>query len=201
MITDYESFIAGVQLGRRLRIWDATRIVQPPLPSDMYIITEDDMQIITEIYPSGLTNYASNVWYPYSQYADRYESSPLVSTGYSARLRNRDDSTISFNYILAAFPEDENVAIYLTLLAESSAAINNKRFVLEKLNADGTETVLQYFYISPGVAHRIKDDLWMCFLTASPPYCLYRPDDAQMFYGSLEDLYAYLAEQYYMLTE
>lgn len=52
MITDYESFIAGVQVGRRLKVWDArAEIIKPlpPVPSNRYMITEiDEDDMVTE---------------------------------------------------------------------------------------------------------------------------------------------------------
>lgn len=53
MITDYFSFIAGVQVGRRLRIWDASRIKQKPAPPEEYILAEDDTPIVTEVAQGG----------------------------------------------------------------------------------------------------------------------------------------------------
>ena len=36
---DYLSFIAGVQVGRRLKVWDASRHARP-VPKGRYILTE-----------------------------------------------------------------------------------------------------------------------------------------------------------------
>lgn len=47
MITDYNSFLAGVQVGRRLKLWDASRVIPIP-PEQKYIITEDGDPIVTE---------------------------------------------------------------------------------------------------------------------------------------------------------
>ena len=47
MTIDYESFIAGVQVGRRLRIWDAYRKIDGPM-SDRAILTEYGEPILTE---------------------------------------------------------------------------------------------------------------------------------------------------------
>ena len=47
MITDKNSFLAGVQVGRRLRMWDASRVTPMP-PEPYYIITEDGDPIVTE---------------------------------------------------------------------------------------------------------------------------------------------------------
>ena len=47
MIIDKESFIAGVQLGRRLKVWDSLRQVAPA-PLTWPILTENDMPILTE---------------------------------------------------------------------------------------------------------------------------------------------------------
>lgn len=44
---DYESFIAGVQVGRRLRLWDASRVTPIPL-EQRFIVTEDGDPIVTE---------------------------------------------------------------------------------------------------------------------------------------------------------
>lgn len=53
-ITDYESFIAGVQVGRRLKLWDAMRKFIPPV-WERAIATEDYLIITTEddkdLYP------------------------------------------------------------------------------------------------------------------------------------------------------
>ena len=46
-MVDYESFIAGVQVGRRLKMWDASRVIPIP-PEQYYIITEDGDPIVTE---------------------------------------------------------------------------------------------------------------------------------------------------------
>lgn len=45
---DYNSFIAGIQVGRRLRIWDASRYPNPVPPPADAIITEDGIEIDTE---------------------------------------------------------------------------------------------------------------------------------------------------------
>ena len=45
---DYKSFILGVQVGRRIRLWDAARKV-PPLLEQAHVITEDGDPIVTEI--------------------------------------------------------------------------------------------------------------------------------------------------------
>lgn len=54
MITDYESFIAGVQVGRRIKLWDAMRKFIPPI-WERAIATEDYLIITTEddqdLYP------------------------------------------------------------------------------------------------------------------------------------------------------
>lgn len=52
MITgfDYESFIVGVQVGRRLKVADAQRNLppKPPAPSGLRIVTETGIPIISE---------------------------------------------------------------------------------------------------------------------------------------------------------
>lgn len=51
MIADLRSFIAGVQVGRRLKVADAMRKATPPLPpvtGGKYIVTETGVKIITE---------------------------------------------------------------------------------------------------------------------------------------------------------
>lgn len=48
---DYESFIAGVQVGRRIKVADAMRKVTPPMPpviGGKYIVTETGAKIVTE---------------------------------------------------------------------------------------------------------------------------------------------------------
>lgn len=47
MITDYQSFILGLELGRRIKAWDARRKIAPPL-SSLVLTTEYDAPIITE---------------------------------------------------------------------------------------------------------------------------------------------------------
>lgn len=46
-IIDTESFIAGVQVGRRIRLWDAYRKIDGPM-SDRAILTEYGAPILTE---------------------------------------------------------------------------------------------------------------------------------------------------------
>lgn len=54
---DHESFIAGVQVGRRLKVADANRRLEPkPAPPGLLILAEDGTPIITEYY-----HYAGNV--------------------------------------------------------------------------------------------------------------------------------------------
>lgn len=49
MIIDYESFIAGVQVGRRLKVADAQRkLPKKPVPSGWRIVTETGIPIISE---------------------------------------------------------------------------------------------------------------------------------------------------------
>lgn len=50
MIIDYESFIAGVQVGRRLKVADAQRKLppKPPVPSGRKIVTETGIPIVSE---------------------------------------------------------------------------------------------------------------------------------------------------------
>lgn len=47
---DYESFIAGVQVGRRLKVADANRRLppKPPVPPGLRIVTETGIPIISE---------------------------------------------------------------------------------------------------------------------------------------------------------
>lgn len=47
---DYESFIAGVQVGRRLKVADAQRKLppKPPVPYGWGIITEARLSIVSE---------------------------------------------------------------------------------------------------------------------------------------------------------
>lgn len=47
---DYESFMAGVQVGRRLKVADAQRELppKPPVISGSLIVTEDGNPIISE---------------------------------------------------------------------------------------------------------------------------------------------------------
>ena len=47
VITDAKSFLIGVQVGRRLRIWDAYRKIDAPM-SDRAILTEYGEPILTE---------------------------------------------------------------------------------------------------------------------------------------------------------
>ena len=47
MITDYDSFIAGIQVGRRLKIWEIDRSPKSP-PSGKKIITQQNEPILTE---------------------------------------------------------------------------------------------------------------------------------------------------------
>lgn len=47
---DHESFLAGVQVGRRLKVADANRRLppQPPVPPGLRIVTETGIPIISE---------------------------------------------------------------------------------------------------------------------------------------------------------
>lgn len=47
---DYESFMAGVQVGRRLKVADANRRLppKPPVPPGLRIVTETGIPIISE---------------------------------------------------------------------------------------------------------------------------------------------------------
>lgn len=47
---DYESFLAGVQVGRRLKVADANRRLppKPPVPPGLRIVTETGIPIISE---------------------------------------------------------------------------------------------------------------------------------------------------------
>lgn len=47
MINDLKSFLAGVQVGLRLKVWEANATPRP-VPSNNYIITEEGEDIITE---------------------------------------------------------------------------------------------------------------------------------------------------------
>ena len=47
MIIDTESFIVGLQLGRRIKMWDTHRTDNPPVPNQ-FIITESGDDILTE---------------------------------------------------------------------------------------------------------------------------------------------------------
>lgn len=47
MIFDANSFLAGVQVGRRIRVWDAYRKIDGPM-SDRAILTEYGEPILTE---------------------------------------------------------------------------------------------------------------------------------------------------------
>lgn len=51
MTLDFESFIAGVQVGRRIKVWDTYRKIDGPM-SDRAIWTEYGTPILTE---SGVT--------------------------------------------------------------------------------------------------------------------------------------------------
>lgn len=54
---DYESFLVGVQVGRRLKVADANRRLEPkPVDPGLLILAEDGTPIITEYY-----HYAGNV--------------------------------------------------------------------------------------------------------------------------------------------
>lgn len=46
-IFDKESYLAGLQLGRRLKTLDAKRNVQPS-PEEVFLLTEMGMDILTE---------------------------------------------------------------------------------------------------------------------------------------------------------
>lgn len=50
MIIDYESFIAGVQVGRRLKVADSQRKLppKPPAPSGLRLVTETGIPIVSE---------------------------------------------------------------------------------------------------------------------------------------------------------
>ena len=47
---DHESFLAGVQVGRRLKVADANRRLppKPPVPPGLRIVTETGIPIISE---------------------------------------------------------------------------------------------------------------------------------------------------------
>lgn len=47
---DYESFIAGIQVGRRLKVADAQRKLppKPPAPPGLRIVTETGIPIVSE---------------------------------------------------------------------------------------------------------------------------------------------------------
>ena len=45
---DQNSFLIGVQVGRRIRLWDATVSRKPPVPPRRYILTERGEKIVTE---------------------------------------------------------------------------------------------------------------------------------------------------------
>ncbi len=47
VITDAKSFLIGVQVGRRIKIWDAYRKIDGPM-SDRAILTEYGKPILTE---------------------------------------------------------------------------------------------------------------------------------------------------------
>ena len=47
MISDYESFITGIQVGRRIKMWDASKVV-PRQKKQGRLITEDKDPITTE---------------------------------------------------------------------------------------------------------------------------------------------------------
>lgn len=47
MINDLNSFLAGVQVGLRLKVWEANATPRP-VPSQNYIITEYDEDITDE---------------------------------------------------------------------------------------------------------------------------------------------------------
>lgn len=46
-IVDKESFIAGLQLGRRIKVLDAMRKTEPR-PTETYLLTETGLDLLTE---------------------------------------------------------------------------------------------------------------------------------------------------------
>lgn len=63
---DYKSFMAGLQVGRRIRLWDASanKPPMPPAPSGRYILMEDGTPIVTELTPpDNVLLYSTGVWY------------------------------------------------------------------------------------------------------------------------------------------
>ena len=49
---DANSFIAGIQVGRRIKVWDASRHARPT-PSERCIFTEDGTPIVLEEWYQG----------------------------------------------------------------------------------------------------------------------------------------------------
>lgn len=61
---DYKSFMAGLQVGRRIRLWDAAanKPPMPPTPSGRYILMEDGTPIMTEFRNPSLIFLSTEEW-------------------------------------------------------------------------------------------------------------------------------------------
>ena len=65
---DYKSFMAGLQVGRRIRLWDASanKPPMPPTPSGRYILTESGEKVLTELSVAwdSVSVFNTGEWYP-----------------------------------------------------------------------------------------------------------------------------------------
>lgn len=180
MITDYKSFIAGVQLGRRLRIWDAVRLKQPPVPSGVYILTEDGTPIITEVFPFEVTNFIGGEWYMFSQYASFRPDAAVVDTGFAVRLQRVGGNTP--NYFM--WLDTENNRIWEIWWTDDPTYLNRSNFYLYRLGE-------QYAIESTGTSERAATQAGSIWYHAHSSD--YRPDNARVFTGTPSELQSYLA--------
>lgn len=193
MITDYKSFIAGVQLGRRLRIWDAVRLKQPPVPSGVYILAEDGTPIITEVFPFEVTNFIGGEWYSYSRYAGWYWDSAVVETGITARLMY--NASPGPNYF--AWKTTNEFA--LVLWSEDPDIIGRNAYTVERLQSGGSITTIQTI---SGAMQRQDAGNGIYWTWGIPEY--YRPDNVtKWFDGGTPDLMQFMQSinPKYLITE
>lgn len=143
---DYKSFMAGLQVGRRIRLWDASanKPPMPPTPSGRYVLMEDGTPIVAEQPDWGEVSVIdSDVWYdlktPFTVDGVDYEQ-----VRFRMDYLDFDDLTVHEFLPSCLFYYSDSEADYLGQAVFTSARLavdelRLLRFVIDYVTSDGVK--------------------------------------------------------------
>ena len=145
------------------------------------IITEAGEPLITEAMPMDVTNFVGGEWYMYSRYSSYAPDAAIVDTGFAARLER--DMGHTPNYFMWHDTGNLNM-MWQVWWTHDPGYLNSSTFSLYRL---GEQYAIERTGTSWYTAKK-AGDIWY-YAHAS----FYRPDNAEVITGTLEELEDYLA--------